>query len=78
MSLRIFTAQQLPEMANDALIAFSKNKMDGFVKVKVAGKTLKTKVITMGDDKKIVWNAQIQIAVVLPLIDEYIKLEIWD
>lgn len=44
-------------MANDALITFSKNKMDGYVKVKVAGKTLKTKVITMGDDKKISWNA---------------------
>ena len=56
MSLRIFTAQQLPEMTNDALIAFSKNKMDGYVKAKVAGKTLKTSVITMGDDKKISWN----------------------
>ena len=44
-------------MANDALITFSKNKMYGYVKVKVAGKTLKTKVITMGDDKKISWNA---------------------
>jgi len=56
MSLRIFTAQQLPEMANDALIAFSKNKMDGYLKAKVAGKVLKTSVITMGDDKKISWN----------------------
>ena len=43
-------------MSNDALIAFSKNKMDGYVKAKVAGKTLKTSVITMGDDKKISWN----------------------
>lgn len=32
----------------------------------------------MGDDKKIQWNQQIEIAVILPLIDEYIKLEIWD
>jgi len=43
-------------MANDALIAFSKNKMDGYLKAKVAGKVLKTSVITMGDDKKISWN----------------------
>lgn len=56
MNIRIFTAQQLPEMANDALIAFSKNKMDGYVKAKVAGKTLKTTVITMGENKKIEWN----------------------
>ena len=56
MSLRIFVAQQLPEMSNDALIAFSKNKMDGYVKAKVAGTIQKTKVITMGDDKKIQWN----------------------
>lgn len=32
----------------------------------------------MGDDKKIQWNQQIEIAVILPLIDDYIKLEIWD
>ena len=43
-------------MANDALIAFSKNKMDGYVKAKVAGIVKKTTVITMGDSKKIEWN----------------------
>jgi len=56
MTLRLFVANNLPELSNDALIAFSKNKMDGYVKAKVAGKTLKTSVITMGDDKKISWN----------------------
>jgi hypothetical protein len=56
MTLRLFVANNLPEMSNDAIIAFSKNKMDGYVKAKVAGTIQKTKVITMGDDKKIQWN----------------------
>jgi hypothetical protein len=45
LSLRFFTAQDLPAMHTGALIQFNKNTMDGYIKLSFVGKNFNTRTI---------------------------------
>lgn len=61
LTLRFFTAQDLPAMDTGSLLSdtFNKNTMDGYIKLSFVGKVFNTRTITMdakSADKSITWN----------------------
>lgn len=77
-------AQDLPVMQTGGFLQYtmitgSKNSMDGYIKLKMGNKEMKTKVVTLGDQQKTIeWDQQFSIPLQLPITQETIKLEVWD
>ena len=81
LTLRFFTAQDLPAMDTGQFISFNKNTMDGYIKLSFVGKNFITRTITMDDksvDKSISWNQSFNFPVQLPLLVETLQVQVWD
>lgn len=73
--LRFFIAESLPKM--DTNLIGPEGTIDAYCKVTYGGKTQKTKVKTM-ENNRVIWNEQMMIPVELPLREETIKIQLWD
>lgn len=76
--LRFFCGHKLPEMDTGSFFQYKKNTMDGYVKLKMRGRELKTKVVKMKQDKILVWDQQFIVPIQLPILRDLLTLEVWD